>query len=128
MSGLIWFVQLVHYPQFADIGGGANFAAYHKRHTRLTSYVVIAPMLIEAVTATLLLFLAPVTASRSLLWIGAALVGVIWISTSFLQIPRHKKLGVSFDGKVCSSLCATNWIRTFAWSARAILMTIVAAQ
>ncbi len=34
MTGLIWFVQIVHYPLFARVGN-AEFSAYEQRHTAL---------------------------------------------------------------------------------------------
>ena len=32
MVGLIWLVQIVHYPLFAHVGAD-TFLAYHQRHT-----------------------------------------------------------------------------------------------
>ena len=31
MVGLIWFVQVVHYPLFAAVPAGEPFAAYHRQ-------------------------------------------------------------------------------------------------
>ena len=45
MTGLIWFVQVVHYPLF-DRVGAARFVPYHAAHSRRTSWVVAAPMAI----------------------------------------------------------------------------------
>ncbi|MDP9439422.1 MAG: hypothetical protein M3P49_11875, partial [Actinomycetota bacterium] len=53
MVGLIWFVQIVHYPLFASVGRG-GFAEYSRAHSRLTGLVVGPPMLIEAGTAVAL--------------------------------------------------------------------------
>ena len=47
MTGLIWFVQVVHYPLMADVDAQA-FATYHREHSRLTTLVVGPLMLIEA--------------------------------------------------------------------------------
>ena len=46
LAGVIWYVQIVHYPQFADVGETA-FRRYHARHSMLTTYVVAAPMVAE---------------------------------------------------------------------------------
>ena len=48
LVGLIWFVQVVHYPLFARIGM-EEFSRYHAAHTRATTRVVALPMLAEAV-------------------------------------------------------------------------------
>ena len=45
MVGVIWFVQVVHYPLFSRVGG-EGFALYSKAHSRLTTYVG-PPMLVE---------------------------------------------------------------------------------
>ncbi len=50
MTGLIWFVQLVHYPLFDHVADG-QFTPYHRQHTRRTTRVVAGPMLVEAITA-----------------------------------------------------------------------------
>ena len=123
MCGLIWFVQVVHYPAFCDVGG-AGFAAYHARHTRQTTLIVLGPMIVEGITAVMLAarptpWLPPAGA-----WSGLVLVAVIWASTFTLQVPMHRLLGGGFDEAPHRRLCRTNWIRTSAWSARAILLLI----
>ena len=50
------------------------------------------------------------------------LVGVIWASTAFIQVPMHNVLGRGFDADAHAHLVSTNWIRTIAWSARAALL------
>ena len=35
MTGVIWFVQIVHYPLFANVSRSA-FAEYERRHANLT--------------------------------------------------------------------------------------------
>jgi hypothetical protein len=46
MAGVIWFVQVVHYPLFSRIGS-EKFSLYSKAHSRLTTCVVGPPMLVE---------------------------------------------------------------------------------
>ena len=58
MTGLIWFVQIVHYPLFSRVGN-AEFPAYEQRHTVLTTWVVGPPMLVEGITALILIWLRP---------------------------------------------------------------------
>jgi hypothetical protein len=47
MLGVIWFVQVVHYPLFAKVGQ-EGFTLYSKAHSHLTGYVVGPPMLVGA--------------------------------------------------------------------------------
>jgi hypothetical protein len=88
MVGVIWFVQIVHYPLFRRVGSG-RFAIYSDAHSRLTTYVVGPPMLIEAATALLLVFRRPEDIPLAAALVGLALVGVVWLSTALLQVPRH---------------------------------------
>lgn len=121
MVGLIWFVQIVHYPLFARVGE-EKFSLYSEAHSRLTSYVVGPPMLLEAGTALLLVFVRPEGVPLLLALAGLALVAAIWLSTALLQVPRHTALGSGFDGPAWNGLVRTNWIRTLAWSARGIVV------
>ena len=58
MVGLIWFVQIVHYPLFSEVMR-PDFGVYEALHSRLTTLIVMPPMLIEIGTAFLLLFFRP---------------------------------------------------------------------
>lgn len=118
MVGLIWFVQLVHYPLFAAVGV-EGFAAYEAQHTRRTTWVVAALMPVEVGTA---LVLTATGAVASLLaWTGAALVVAIWFVTLVVQVPQHRTLGTGFHAATWRALVRGNWIRTAAWSARGII-------
>ncbi len=121
MTGLIWFVQVVHYPLFGRVGK-AEFTAYEQGHTALTTWVVGPPMLIEASTAAMLFWLRPSEISVWQVWLGAALLAIVWLSTAFLQVPCHNLLARKFDVAVQERLVATNWIRTFAWTARGVVV------
>ncbi len=120
MTGLIWFVQVVHYPLFAAVGS-AEFARYGARHAD-TTLVVLVPMLTELVTACLLVWHRPPSLGAREVWLGAALVGMVWLSTAFLQVPRHGELARGFDASAHAALVTTNWLRTAAWTLRSGLV------
>ncbi len=121
MTGVIWFVQIVHYPLFGGVGE-TNFAPYEARHTWLTGLVVAPPMLLELATGVALLWRRPEGMSWQEVIFGLVLLGVIWASTYLLQIPRHRVLGEGFDTVAHRELVLTNWLRTAAWSLRAGLV------
>ena len=130
MVGLIWFVQVVHYPLFAAVGAD-EFVAYEQAHQRRTAYVVGPPMAVEGVTALVLLVAAPDGVGPLLPWLGAALLAVIHASTVFLQVPAHAALAQSPDRRTIDRLVRTNWIRTIGWTARgavAVAMLVTAAS
>ena len=58
MVGVIWFVQIVHYPLMAQVPR-SGFAAYERDHQRRTTFVVAPAMLVEAVTAAMILAIPP---------------------------------------------------------------------
>ncbi len=116
MTGLIWFVHVVHYPLFAAVGDDA-FVGYERRHVQRTSWVVGPPMVTE-LTATLWL----VAISPSLLtWIGVALLVVVWGTTWVLAVPRHAELERGFDERAHARLVSSNIVRTLAWTARSLV-------
>ena len=123
MFGLIWFVQIVHYPLFLLVPAG-HFPAYEAAHANRTGYVVAPLMLAELGTAGLLLLPGwrPAAIPAMEAWAGAALVGVIWLSTGLLQVPLHNRLHLAYSAELIHKLVLTNWIRTLAWTARTILL------
>ena len=120
MVGLIWFVQIVHYPLFRMVGP-ASFVAYEAAHTRLTSYVVGPFMAVEGVTALVIAAAPPDDLSRVLPFLGLVLLAVIHGSTVLLQVPAHRALSEAWDEQVATRLVRTNWIRTIGWSLRGVL-------
>jgi len=121
MTGLIWFVQVVHYPLMASVGRD-EFVPYERDHTRLTTFVVAPAMLVEAVTAALLLFWSPVGVAAWILWVNALLVLLLWISTATVQVPLHGRLSTNFDEATHRRLVRTNLLRTAIWSGRTLLV------
>lgn len=128
MAGLIWFVQLGHYPQFADVGETA-WPAYHRQHLRRTTWAVGPPMLIEVATAVALVIWRPAGAAPAwVVWAGLGLVALLWLSTAGVQIPAHNRLAEGFDRRTIRWLVLSNWGRTAAWSARGLLMGYAALR
>lgn len=124
MTGIIWFVQIVHYPLLATVGPG-EFCDYTKRHQVLITWIVGPPMLVEVAAAGALLIVAPLLLLSPLYTAALAMLFVIWISTAVLQVPLHGKLCQAREERNIRRLVLTNWIRTVAWTARALLLGLV---
>jgi hypothetical protein len=62
MTGLIWFVQVVHYPLFARVGGD-GYREYQIEHMRRTGWVVGPAMLAELGSGVALVWLRPAAVS-----------------------------------------------------------------
>ncbi len=118
MTGLIWFVQVVHYPLFQRVGAD-QFLAYEQAHTRLTTYVVAPVMLLELATAVLLAFAQP---RYGVWWLNLGGLGLLWASTFFIQVPLHTALSQAPDLAAMQRLATSNWIRTALWTLRAGLL------
>ena len=119
MSGVIWFVQLVHYPLLALVGDG-EFDRFAAENVRRTTRVVAPLMIAEFATAVLLAF-----TRGTLAWIGLGLLAAVWVSTAILQVPRHQRLLEGFDAAAVRALVRSNWVRTVAWTLRAVLALIL---
>lgn len=124
MVGLIWFVQIVHYPLFAAVAA-EDFVAYENRHRTRTGVVVGPLMAVEGITAIWLAIDPPSGVSRVVTLAGLGLLGVIHASTVLLQVPAHVQLSERHDPAVIGRLVRTNWIRTVGWTARGVLAAVV---
>jgi hypothetical protein len=121
MTGVIWLIQLVQYPLFAQIGR-ENFLQYHASHSFWITPVVAPAMIIEIVSSGFLLIYPPANIDSKLLWFGLILAVSVWLSTFFLQIPMHEKLANGFNTEAHAFLVNSNWVRTIAWSLRSLLV------
>ena len=122
MVGLIWFVQVVHYPLFQRVGEEC-FVAYEHQHARRTTLIVAPLMLTEMSAATILLVAAwsDGAVDQTLATLGIALLIAAWASTFFVQVPLHRKLIERYEERTARRLVATNWVRTVAWTARGVI-------
>ena len=121
LVGLIWFVQVVHYPIFAKVGKN-EFASYHAQHVKDTGKVVALPMLLELGLAFMLLVMAQGQVPFWQNLVAFVLVLIIWAQTFFFFVPLHSKLGASADAQIISRLVNANGWRTLFWSLRFMLL------
>jgi len=121
MTGIIWFVQIVHYPLLLEISD-EQFCRYVRRHQVLITWVVGPPMLLEVACAGGLLWTSPALLLEPAYAISFGLLLVIWLSTGLLQVPLHGKLCKVRDDRSVQRLIITNWVRTVAWTGRAALL------
>ncbi|MFM9009740.1 MAG: hypothetical protein ACKON8_02375 [Planctomycetota bacterium] len=121
MCGLIWFVQLVHYPLFSAHAGdrSRDFAAENQVRT---GRVVIPFMAVEAAAALAIALWPPAGISRGLAVVSLAVLAVAWASTFLVQVPLHARLAREGHAPdAVAALVRSNWIRTVAWTARGVL-------
>jgi hypothetical protein len=127
LTGLIWFVQVVHYPIFLKVKE-ADFALFHKAHTTTTSYVVVAPMLLElGLSGWMLLYSFPGFPAW-LPWLAFGLVLAVWLVTFQVSVPLHNQLEREYSKAAITRLVNTNWLRTFLWTSRLALLVWMLAS
>lgn len=117
MVGLIWTVQVVHYPLFENVGAEA-YPDYQSRHIDRIGAVLVVPWGLEGITIVALLVLAKERLLRSLAFVGAALMGLILLVTMIWAAPVHGELLDGFDPDQHDTLMWSNLIRTLLWTAR----------
>jgi len=127
MAGVIWFVQLVTYPQFLEVGR-ETFRGYHRRYTGRVTRVVAPLMIVELVTAAATVALAWSTPLLPLALVGIAAAGGLWLLTALVQVPQHRRLERGYDEATIRRLVAGNWARTALWTLRAPLAWVLATS
>ncbi len=124
LGGLIWTIQIVHYPLFALVGE-SGYANYQTSHMSRITYVVAPVMFAELLTAIYFAFADYAPIDAKYFWFGLALVVLIWLSTLFIQSPIHGRLAENFNADSVNKLVWTNWIRTIAWTVRGALVLLM---
>ena len=127
MTGVIWFVQIVHYPLFI-FADKERFPEFSKAHSNKAGYVVILPMLLELLTALMLIYIYPSSPFYKYYIAAFLLLVAVWISTFLIQVPVHKKLPGGYNRNSIKILVKYNWIRTVGWSLRTILLLYLVLQ
>ena len=117
MVGVIWVIQLLHYPSFHFINE-KKYIEFQHFHMRRISFIVIPVMLIELASALLLSYFFRSSLTIILL---AILLG-IWGITFIFFTNMHQKLTNGYDRANVDSLVKINWSRTALWSLRLIIL------
>jgi hypothetical protein len=118
MFGVIWVIQLVHYPLMRRVPPAA-FGAYEAEHQRRITRVVGPLMLAEGLSVLAVFFLRPSCISVTMALTGGLVEAVAIGVTAFVSAPMHGRMAASGQPLLLDRLIATNWIRTVAWTARA---------
>ena len=117
LCGLIWVIQIVHYPSF-DYISEEKFVFFQQFHVKSISKIVLPMMLVELITGLILL----IKNMHVLMIINLCLLFLTWGLTLFLSMPLHKKLLKGYNKKPINKLIITNWPRTFLWTLRGLIL------
>ena len=120
LAGLIWFVQVVHYPAYRYVGAG-EFRRYQTHHQWAVSWVV-GPLMLVEMAASLALVVWPVEGiGRVWAGVGSGVLAIIWAGTALWQVPLHTRLLASGAQGDVERMVRSNWLRTVGWTLRAAL-------
>ena len=125
MVGLIWFVQIVHYPM---MDRAADFTEYERVHCQRTTWAVGPAMLVEISTLFIWAWSDPQVLQGPLFLGLGILLAIIWASTALIQVPAHNRLSQGFKVATHRWLVQSNWIRTAAWTLRGIGVLALASS
>lgn len=117
MTGIAWFVQLVHYPLLRR-DTSDDFAAFARAYQRRTLWVVIPGLVAELISAPVLTLLWPSLQS----WLGLMLLAAIWTLTITCLIPHHLALKQGYCEKRHTALMRFNLPRSLLWTLRSFTM------
>ena len=120
MTGVIWVIQIVHYPSFHFIEKEL-YTAFQKFHMNKISIIVIPIMLAELITG-MILFLDKNSKSPFLI-ISFVILVLIWLITGVFFSKAHNELMTGYQELVVNQLVVMNWIRTLLWTLRLLLLT-----
>ncbi len=124
MAGIIWYVQLVHYPLFAEVGEETWFR-YHADHERRTGWVVAPLMIVELGSAAGLVVIG---GHGALAVVGLGLAAATWVLTFTLAVPLHRRLNATRETATMTRLVDINWLRTAAWTAHGLIAVALLAS
>ncbi len=130
MVGMIWTIQLVHYPLFADVGPD-SYVAFQAEHVDRIGPFLLVPWLLEGLTLLGVLWLAFLGDRRDLrapAAFGAVAMAVVLVISGFWSAPAHGDLADGFDAAVHDRLMTANLVRSFAWTICGAAATWVLAR
>ena len=118
MVGVIWVIQLVHYPSFHFIDKDI-YDSFQKFHMNKISIIVIPVMILELATGFLLLI---GNSKNILIIISFGILILIWGITGLFFSDAHGKLISGYNELIVNKLVSMNWIRTVLWTFKMILL------
>lgn len=126
MTGLVWFVQVVHYPLFANVGS-ESFREYHAQHVRRTQFVVMLPMVLELVLA-IYISVGKQGLDLALGLAGVMCISLVWLMTGVRQLKDHEALSKGFNEEAQARLLKGNFWRSVVWLGHSVIVMIQCAR
>lgn len=123
LSGLIWTIQVVHYPLFALVGP-ESWLRYEAEHQRRITRLVLPLMLLNVITAVVLV----TQRNEPAAWANAIIVASLFAATGAVYAPIHGDLAREFAADRIHALVRLNWLRTAGWTTQLALAVVLASS
>ncbi|MCB1111758.1 MAG: hypothetical protein H7A37_09340 [Chlamydiales bacterium] len=122
LTGIAWYTQIAHYPLFRHTDKGEEGGNYFKAHQQ-QNLVIMAPFMVIELLTALVLISAPFSNEKQIaLWFAFAIVIFIWAYTYFKVYPLHVQLTRGYSEVGVEDLIRHNWARIIAWSTRSLIL------
>ena len=121
MTGIIWFVHLIHYPiiQRMEQQETALLANLHWDKTLRLAIILLS---LELASGCMLLVYPPFGVEIYQIILGLVLMGAIWLTTWGVCVPQHCQLKKSGSPEAASVLMKANEIRSILWTLRSLVV------
>ena len=120
MVGIIWVIQLLHYPAFNFIKE-SDYVEFQHFHMQRISFIVVPVMILELFSAFMLVYYL----WSNLLILCLIILLFIWLITFVFFTKLHQSLLDGYDKKIVDKLVKINWSRTVLWSLRLIILIYI---
>jgi len=120
LCAVILITQFVTYPSFLQ-ADTQKFISYHRKYVNIISFIVAPVMLIELITLSVLVYMT----NDFLLIKSLILLICIWLTTFIMMVPTHNNLSLKFDEGEIKKLINYNWIRTFLWFLKLVVIFFI---
>ena len=120
MVGIIWVIQLLHYPTFHFIKE-SNYVEFQHFHMQRISFIVVPVMILEFLSAFMLAYYI----RSNMLILCLIILLVIWLVTFVFFTKLHQRLLDGYDKSIVDKLVQINWSRTVLWSLRLIILIYI---
>ena len=124
MVGVIWIIQLVHYPTFLFIDKQKYFN-FQKFHMSKVSYIVMPAMTVELFSGIYILLYSENLIENNLFLLAFSFLVLNWVITGLVFVKIHNSLLIEYNMQTILLLVKLNWIRTTLWSLRLIFLTVI---
>ena len=127
-TGTIWTAQRVLYPLKALVGQ-ADYYAYDARFAELMQLPIVTMFSLLLLVTAVLLWTRPAEVPEWAVWFGAFLEGMALASTMTREVPLLSRMGrEGFSEALNAQVIAVNWVRTWAITAHALLLSWMALR